>query len=188
MKNKTIKLHKKRHQFHVMREVQEIEKLIKELPSSEISHRLITYGGFSSIGFIKFVADRTVINRLVVSTLRVGKKHLQVMDELYRIGKIKHVDFIIGSVMKNDSEVGKSYGYFDSLDEVCQKNNWTITVMNNHSKIALFDTDQGKFVLETSSNLNACSNIEQFCFLKDTELYDFYEKAWDELIENFKEE
>ena len=69
--------------------------------------------------------------------------------------------------MKNDSDTGKKYGYFNSLENVCAANNWNIVVMNNHSKILLFDTENGKFVIETSSNLNENPNMEQFSFEKN---------------------
>lgn len=36
------------------------------------------------------------------------------------------------------------------------------------------DTDNGKFVIETSSNLNENPKIEQFSFERSDELFDFY--------------
>lgn len=77
--------------------------------------------------------------------------------------------------MKNDSELGKSYGYYNNLIKVCKKNDWKVIVKNNHSKILLFDTECGKFVIETSSNLNENPNMEQFSFEKNEKLYEFYE-------------
>jgi hypothetical protein len=57
-----------------------------------------------------------------------------------------------------------------------QKNSWQIKTLKNHSKVLLFDTDAGKFVIETSSNLNENPKIEQFSFEKDTELFNFYKE------------
>ena len=78
--------------------------------------------------------------------------------------------------MKNDNKKLKSYGYYDDLEKMCAKNGWTVEAIHNHSKILLFDTDQGKYVIETSSNLNENPKIEQFSFEKDDALYDFYYK------------
>lgn len=86
--------------------------------------------------------------------------------------------FIIGSVMKNDSELGKSYGYYDFLTDVASKNGWHIICKNNHSKVLLMDTYDGKFVVETSSNLNENPNMEQFSFEKCEALFDYYKKAF----------
>lgn len=175
MENEIIKLNKKRYRFHIIAEKTKIEMLDKELPTNEV-RKYVSNGGFSSIGFVKFIADRTKINSLIVSTLRVGRKHLQVLDVLKEQGRLGKVIFIVGSIMKNDSDLGKSYKYYDDLFAVCQKNGWQVIVKNNHSKILLLDTDKGKFVIETSSNLNENPNCEQFSFEKNEELYEFYKK------------
>ena len=176
MENEIIKLKKGRYRFHIIAELTRIESLDKELPDDFEVRKYVSCGGFSSIGFIKFIADRTFIKELTVSTLRVGKKHLQVLDVLHNQGKIGKITFIVGGIMKNDSELGKSYGYYNDLKKVCEKNDWKVIVKNNHSKIILFDTENGKFVIETSSNLNENPNMEQFSFEKNEKLYEFYEK------------
>lgn len=135
---------------------------------------MISEGSFSSLGIIEFVASQTKIREFTVSTLRVGAKHLKALDTLHKNGKLDTVNFIVGSVMKNDSKLGKKYGYYDDLSEVCQKNNWKVIVRNNHSKILLFDTEDGKYVVETSSNLNENPKMEQFSFYKNDEMYGFY--------------
>lgn len=178
MKHEFINLKKQGYRFHIIAELQQIEKLISNLPEKDEIHFFISSGNFSSIGFIKFIAERTKINKLSISTLRVGKKHLRVLDVLKEQGKLNKVDFIIGSIMKQDSKIGKSYGYYDNLLAVCRKNDWTVTVANNHSKIINFDTDSGKYVIWTSSNLNENPKIEQFIFLKNDEIYQLGEKEF----------
>ena len=64
---------------------------------------------------------------------------------------------------------------------IFENNKWDITAVNNHSKILLFDTNEGKFVLETSSNLNENPKIEQFSFEKNEELYGFYLELFEEI-------
>lgn len=78
--------------------------------------------------------------------------------------------------MANDSKKVKRYWYYDDLEAIGLKNGWTVEAAKNHSKILLFDTDLGQFVLETSSNLNENPKAEQFSFEKDSALYDFYLK------------
>ena len=51
----------------------------------------------------------------------------------------------------------------------------------------LFDTDNGKYVLETSSNLNENPKIEQFSFEQNSELFDFYKKLFELMFEEGKE-
>ena len=181
MKNEIIKIPKKRYRFHIVAEQLRIEELEPNLPEDEV-FKYISSGGFSAIGFVRFIAEKTHINRLIVSTLRVGKKHLQVLDVLKNQGKLDDVFFIVGSLIKNDSDVGKSYKYYDNLLNICEKNNWKTAVFNNHSKVLLFDTEAGKYVIETSSNLNENPNVEQFSFEKNAELYNFYKDFFEKMI------
>lgn len=174
MTNEIIKKPKKRYKFSVAKEKAQVSKICNTLPDDNTCYKIVSVGNFSCLGFIEFIASQTKIRELTVSTLRVGKKHLKALDMLYRKEKLERANFIIGSVMKNDSKVGKSYGYYDDMQKVCEKNNWLFMVKNNHSKILLFDTESGKFVLETSSNLNENPKMEQFSFYKDEEMYNFY--------------
>lgn len=180
--NQIIFTPKKRLQFHIVREVQELSKIMPDLPENEV-YKMISCGGFSSIAFVKYIADKTRINHMIASSLRVGKKHLMVLGNLYEQGKIGTIDFVVGSIMKNDSDTGKSYGYYDNLVTVCESNNWRVFLFNNHSKILLFDTDLGKFVLETSSNLNENPNMEHFSFEKNEKLFGAYKRVFEKLFE-----
>ena len=173
---------KKRKHFNILREVKELKGICDKLPDDDECYNFLSDGGFSSVAFVKFVADRARIKTMFASTLRIGRKHLWILDELRRVGKLEKCYFVVGSVMKNDSELGKSYKYYDDLEKVCGINNWSLTTLNNHSKIFLFDTEKGKFVLETSSNLKENPNIEQFSFEKCEELFEFYKQAFVDLM------
>ncbi|MEE1017861.1 MAG: hypothetical protein UH824_00070 [Acutalibacteraceae bacterium] len=174
----------RRKQFNIWRELKQIEQFFDDLPNDDVCYKSISHGGFSSIGFVEFIAQRAKINELYVSTLRVGRKHLWVLDSLKRQGRLDKCVFVVGGVMKNDSTLGKSYKYYDDLETVCKNNGWEIRVLNNHSKILLFDTDRGKFIIETSSNLNENPNIEQFSFYKDDELWRVYREFFEEVTKN----
>lgn len=174
MTNEIIKKTKKRYKFSVAREKALVSKLCNSLPDNNTCYKIVSVGSFSCLGFIEFIASQTKIKDLTVSTLRVGKKHLKALDMLHRNNRLERINFIVGSIMKNDSKIGKSYKYYEDMQKVCENNNWSIIVKNNHSKILLFDTDCGKYVLETSSNLNENPKMEQFSFYKDEDMYNFY--------------
>lgn len=171
-----LRTNAKRKRFGIIREARELKMLMDTLPEKEV-YKFISDGGFSSIAFIDFVAEKVKIDHLTASTLRIGKKHLRRLDMLHQDGRLEQAHFIVGGIMRDDSDRGKTYGYYDNLEVVCNNNNWTFEVQNNHSKIILMDTAQGKFVLETSSNLNENPKIEQFSFEQDRNLYDFYIRA-----------
>ncbi|EME3508763.1 hypothetical protein VD175_001994 [Enterococcus faecium] len=175
MPNEILKVKKKRYKYSVVREKNQLAKLISELPTDE-EYKIVSEGGFSSIGFLFLVMDKTKINDLTASTLRVGKKHLKSLDIARKNGKLGNATFVVGGLMKNDSQAVKKYNYYDDLLSVCEKNNWEVIVTNNHSKILLIDTDLGKFVIETSSNLNENPKKEQFNFYQSDEAYKFYQK------------
>jgi hypothetical protein len=149
-----------------------IKRLIK-LPDNEII-KVFSKGDISSINFINLVANNAKINELTASTLRVGEKEIRHLNLLHIKGKIDKATFIFSNIMRKAGKVEKKYNYFNVVLEICKKNNWEIIEKNNHSKILLFDTDKGKYVLETSSNLNENPKNEQFSFEKSSELYDWY--------------
>lgn len=166
-----MKLKAKR--FSILRSIAEVENAMeKELPQDGFVYKFITDGGYSSISFIVYIADKTTIKNLYVSTLRVGRKQLKMLDVLHHEGKLENVTFIVGSIMSEDGR--KKYSYYDDLKAVCDKNKWKVVTAQNHSKILLFDTDDGKFVIETSSNLNENPKFEQFSVEKSPELYAYY--------------
>lgn len=170
---------KKRKRYSIIRSVHELIKEMEHLPNDDEVYKFILDGNFSSISFIVRVANETVINQLYASSLRIGKKQMQVIDSLHKSGRINQCHFAVGTIMENDSDVGKRYKYYDNFKGVCDKNGWKYATVNNHSKIILFDTDSGKYVLETSSNLNDNPKIEQFSFEKDDEMFDFYQSNFE---------
>lgn len=174
--NNALKMPARHKNFNIIRSTTEIENLMGGLPDVNVCYKFVSTGGFSAISFIKFVAERTAINHLYVTTLRVGKKELRELDRLHSRGRLRDCTIITGSLMKDDSRIGKSYGYYDNLVAVCDKNNWTVKSVKNHSKLILMDTATGKYVIETSSNLNENPKIEQFSLEKSAELYYFYVK------------
>lgn len=156
--------------------MREIDSLLSGyLPQkSEVIKLVSATGGFASLSFIKYVADREKIKELTASTLRIGEKQFNYLNGLHRQGKLENARFFIGSIMKSDKRNSK-YDYFTRFNQICEKNGWKVAYVRNHSKIILMRTKENYYVLETSSNLNENPQIEQFSFENDKELYDFYE-------------
>lgn len=172
-----MKQKQKAKRYSIMRSTYELEMEIPQLPENEV-YKMVSDGRFSSISFVKYIADRTKIHEMYVSSFRIGRKELQLIDALHDTGRIGMCHFAVGTLMENDGSRGKKYHYYDDFKNVCDKNGWEYITVNNHSKILLFDTDTGKYVIETSSNLNENPKIEQFSFERDEGLYDFYRGAF----------
>ena len=163
---------KKKKRFNIVRGVREIDGLIDTLPDDDKCFKFLSFGGFSSASFIGYIANKIKINKLYVSTFRVGKKEIQFLHYLHNEGLLDYAEFVIFSLAKESD----THNYYKTLDDICRKNGWSIKILKNHSKVLLFETKKGKYVLETSSNLNENPKIEQFSFEKDCELFDFYKK------------
>jgi len=148
----------------------------KLLPEENECFKFISLdGGFCSVNFIKYVANKETIEELTASTLRIGEKQFVYLSNLCKAGKLKKATFFIGSIMKEDisSNNGK-YDYYTRFFEISKQYGWESFVVNNHSKIILMRTENNYYVLETSSNLNDNPKIEQYSFENSKELYGFY--------------
>ena len=185
MEHKVFTQPKKRQSFNIMRENAIIEDLTPKLPEDE-SFVYITSGGFSSIAFIVWIAGQTRIKSLFASTLRVGVRQAQMLDGLRNDGRLDKVDLLVGGAMKDNCEHNRGYGYLEQITYIFQTNGWTVSMYNNHSKVMLFDTDAGKFVIESSSNLNENPKVEQFRLEKSAELFDFYNSFFSTLKNSLK--
>ena len=172
-----MKQKQKRKRYSIMKSVYELEQEMPLLPVAEV-YKIVSDGRFSSISFVKYIADRAKIKEMYVSSFRIGRKELQLIDALHSSGRIGMCHFAVGTLMANDSSAVRRYHYYDDFKLVCEKNGWEYITVNNHSKILLFDTDTGKYVIETSSNLNENPKIEQFSFEKDNDLFDFYRSVF----------
>ena len=150
-----------------------------ELPQDGESLRAISYaGGFSSCSVVIWIAAKTKIERMFVSTLRVGKKEIDAMKDLHDDGKLDSASFVLCGISKeNKSLKGKDYGYTEYFEEKCAECGFEWCYAKNHSKIILLDTSEGKFVIETSSNFNENPKVEQFCITKSDLIYDFYKSG-----------
>lgn len=166
--------------FKIEKSVKQLNSLIESLPNkNEVFKFISVSGGFSSISFIKYISEFENINELYATTLRVGKKEVEIIENL----NIEKCYFIIGKIMQESS--GQVLEYFNIFKEKCNKNNWKFCAINNHSKIILIKTDKNFYILETSSNLNENPKIEQFSFENSQELFEWYKKLIIGIIDKY---
>lgn len=170
-----ILIHKnKRKRFSLLKSIKDLSDICPHLPTDDECFKFISKGGFSSASFVALVSEHAIINNLYCSTFHVGKKEMLLLNSLYDRGKLKNVNLVMFSkVFEKESS---KYKYGDIVKKICEKNGWKLKILRNHSKLFLFDTDNGKYVLETSSNLNENPKIEQFSFEKSAECFEFYKK------------
>lgn len=158
-----------------------LETLIGPLPADDKVIKIVSLANLSAAGFLRYVADRTTIRELIVSTYRIGPNTLRQLRRLRELGHLDRATFIVGRLMSKDKRKASAIQYWEDLSDLCQRHGWECVSLDNHTKLALFDTAAGKFVLEGSCNLNEAPNYEQFSFSRDEELYDFYAAALKEM-------
>lgn len=166
-----LKQKRKRKRYNIIRGKTEIETLIDRLPEDEECFKFISDGGFSSICFILYIAEKTVIKNLYVASFAVSKREMQTLNLLNNKGRLLNAELHLGSIMNRPDTA-----LYKTITKIAEEKGFKLRFSRNHAKVFLFDTDAGKFVIETSSNLNENPQIEQFSFEKDTELYEFYKK------------
>lgn len=173
---------KKKRCFKISRETKQLGALIGNPPNENECFKMLSVGGgFSSLGVIKFIADREVIEELNVSTFRIGKNHFKVLNKLHSTGRIKKANFITSSSQKHiDGE--SDYNYYHIIEKICDKNGWHLKTFDNHSKLILMKTAKNFYVVETSSNLNENPKMEHFSWENDESLYYWYEELFIELL------
>lgn len=117
--------HIKTEKYDIYENTTDLKRLSgRELPKSGEVYKYISFrGGFASINFIKFVADKENILELTASTLRIGEKQFEYLSRAHTTGKIGEATFFIGSIMKEDGKKhGEKYDYLRRFERVCEKN------------------------------------------------------------------
>lgn len=176
------KAKRKRSATKVYRQADRLDKLMFDLPDDETAYKIVSLCDLTAAGFIRYVSDRAVICNLDVSTFRIGPSALRQLRQLAENGRLVHARFVVGTIMEQDKRKSSAIQYWEDLCKMCDEYGWTKASRNNHTKLTLFDTNCGKFVLEGSCNLNEAPNWEQFSFCRDAELYDFYHGVLSEMI------
>ncbi len=97
-----IRHRKKRTRFSVGGSVGHLEELLNGgLPSDDEVYKLISNRHFSVISFIMYIAQRTVIHNLHVSTFGIGRKEIVFLEGLRQQGKLGTASFVAGRIMAN---------------------------------------------------------------------------------------
>lgn len=171
----------KSYRFDLEESIEKLEKN-KLILDENCSLRMISpTKGFSSCSLLCAMSSKIHINDLKITTLRVGKKELDKIVDLKKMGKIDNVELFLCDIAKENKQNGKDYKYSDYFDTVCNKNQIKYKYIKNHSKVILIDSDKGKIVIETSSNFNENPKIEQFIVTKSEKVYDYYISVFSKL-------
>lgn len=181
--DQTLRIKKRRTTSALYVQSSRLETLIGPLPGPDEVVKIVSMANLSAAGFLRYIADHATIRKLIVSTYRIGPNTLRQLRRLHDLGHLSEAEFVVGQIMGRDRRKSSAIQYWADLTSMCERFGWTCVSRDNHTKLALFDTSAGKFVLEGSCNLNEAPNFEQFSLCQDPELYDFYANALRRMID-----
>jgi len=156
-------------------------KSIKEigLPTPGEQFRLITMRSFNTAAFITLIANKEVIQELILVIYSINREAAKTIIDLKNEGEIKDIKLIISS-MRNPAYKAKSQSVKMFID-----NGINIVFASSHAKIAAIKSGNNYYVIEGSGNMSYNSNIEQYVIDNDKAMYDFT-KQWVTELNSFQ--
>lgn len=143
-----------------------------EPPKDGVSYHIMTGGNIDTLSFFKgLLLHVKRVKHLMVSTWVISAEDVLQLDEWLTDGTIGSLDVFVGEIYPNQYKVE-----WEMLREMMERHRQPrLCYFANHAKVLAFeDYDGGKYVVESSANLNRNPRNENGIITKSAELYDFY--------------
>lgn len=151
--------------------VRSLKQLIGRVPEPGEVFFLWTLNSFNAFTFITYIIKYFgTIRQLICSTYSINERILTSLIRWYDKGSIDEIYICISDSIKN--RVPKVN---DQLQAFACGRNLTIGYAWNHSKVTLIRTDQHHFVICGSGNFSENALNEQYIFLNDERIFQFYD-------------
>jgi hypothetical protein len=122
------------------------------------------------------------IKEMTISTLSMSASNIESLAYLLK-NDIQKLNLIISRFFYGHEIKKLVPEIYKQLDF---DNKFQLAVCDSHSKICQFETEQGnKCVIYGSANLRASQNIEQFTIEQSSEIYDFNQRYFNEIIQKY---
>lgn len=130
------------------------------------------------------VECRVHTERLTITTLSLNQENVDSLANILNWGMADHLDLIVSDYfMAHERNVLVPYMY----RELDKDDRFQLAGASVHTKTVQFKTDGGKhIVIHGSANLRTSGNIEQFTIEDNEKLYNFYQEAWDSILDKYK--
>ena len=136
------------------------------------SLHIMTGGNVDTLSMLKgLLLHIKRIKRLLISTWVISSEDVLQLDEYLRGGVIENLEVYVGEIYPSQYKVE-----WQMLRETMAKHNQErLCYFANHAKVmAVEAADGGKYVIESSANLNTNPRNENCIITKSDELCDFY--------------
>ena len=151
--------------------VHSLKDLLGRVPLKGEVYFLWTLNSFNAFTFITYIIKYFgCIKQLTFSTYAINERILTSLVRWYDKGSIDSIYICISDSIR--SRVPKVN---DQLQAFASTRNIEIGYAWNHSKVTLIKTDSHHFVICGSGNFSENALNEQYIFLNDERIYNFYE-------------
>jgi hypothetical protein len=163
-----------RRRTYDLRNVPNAVDLLRPLPEeNETVHALMSgdFGAWDLVPAILELVGRPA-EEASVATLGFNAKNSHHLAELIAAGQIRRV-----TVVASDYFARSDPGTFNEAKARLEALGQRLVSYRNHAKILALDFGSaGAFVVEMSSNLRSCNNLEQIAISRSRQLFDFHRK------------
>jgi hypothetical protein len=161
-----------RRRFYDLRNVPNAVALLRPLPEENETVHALMPGDFAAWDLVPAIL--ALVGRpaeeACVATLGLNAKNSHHMAELVAAGQIRHL-----SVVASDYFARSDPGTFNEAKARLETLGQRLVSYRNHAKILALDFGEaGAFVVEMSSNLRSCNNLEQIAISRSRQLFDFH--------------
>ena len=148
------------------------------LPEKGEQLRIRTQTQLNMISFVIAMANRGVIDELIVATYTLNKEAFAVLADLSKSGRIRNLKLMIAS-----SYNFREPAWSDEIKEQCRKmKNVSLAFAWFHWKITLAKIGDDHFLIEGSMNYSMNNMAEQILFENDTGMWENDRKLLTETI------
>jgi len=163
------------------------EQLAKSLKIGKNTTQMCLVSGAFIFGdFIEaFVTLNNIhIKRMIISTLSLSQENVDSLNLLCTGGYVDKLDLIVSTFYYSHERHALIPYIYKELD---RKDKFQLAVADVHTKICIFETYNGGFVvIHGSANLRSSNCVEQFVIEENKDRYDFLEEFHTDVIEKFK--
>lgn len=151
--------------------VNSLKQLLGRVPGRGEIFFLWTLNSFNAFTFITYIIKYFgTIRQLTFSTYSINERILTSLVRWYDKGAIEKIYICISDSIR--SRVPKVN---DQLQAFASTRNIDIGYAWNHSKVTLIQTDEHYFVIAGSGNFSENALNEQYIFLNDERIYNFFD-------------
>lgn len=143
-------------------------------------------GAFIFGDFIEafIVKNNFHIKKMIISTLSMSQNNVDSLKNLYLGDYVDELELIVSTFFYSHERRGLIPYIYKELD---RKDKFQLAVADVHTKICMFETYKGGFVvIHGSANLRSSNCVEQFVVEENESLYKFNEDFHSKIIDKFK--